>query len=88
MKGFIELTDSLGNRCTLKATSIAKVCERKRYRIYEFEEHPELCTKDENGKWDKAAPHTYIQGEFPCRDLYVKESYEDVLKMMEEALKQ
>lgn len=26
-------------------------------------------------------------GEFPCHDLYAKESYEEVLKMMEEALK-
>lgn len=31
---------------------------------------------------------THIQGECPCHDLYVKESYEDVLKMMEEALEQ
>nr|DAN01302.1 MAG TPA: hypothetical protein [Caudoviricetes sp.] len=36
MKGYVELTDSLGNRCTLKATSIDKVCERKRYRNYEL----------------------------------------------------
>ncbi len=52
MKGYIELTDSLGNRCTLKATT------------------------------------THIQVACPCHDLYVKESYEDVLKMMEGALEQ
>lgn len=84
MKGFIELTDSLGNRCTLKAGQIIKVCERTRYRNYELDDHPELAKKDENGKWHDAIKTTYIQGEFPCRDLYVKESYEDVIKMMEE----
>lgn len=84
MKGFIELTDSLGNRCTLKVGQIIKVCERTRYRNYELDDHPELAKKDENGKWYDAIKTTYIQGEFPCRDLYVKECYEDVIKMMEE----
>lgn len=86
MKGYIELTDSLGNRCTLKAATIAKVCERNRYRNYELDDHPELAKKDENGKWRDAIETTYIQGDFPCQDLYVKESYEDVIKMMEETL--
>ena len=76
MKGYIELTDSLGNRCTLKATSIVKVCERKRYRNYELDDHPELAKKDENGKWHDAIESTYIQGKFPCHDLYAKESYD------------
>lgn len=88
MKGFIELTDSLGNRCILKVTSIAKVCERNRYRNYELNDHPELAKKGENGEWHDVIETTYIQGEFPCRDLYAQESYEEVLKMMEEALKQ
>ena len=48
MKGFIEVTDSLGNRCTLKVSTIAKVCERKHYRIFELDDHPELGTKDAN----------------------------------------
>lgn len=86
MKGFIVLTDSLGQRCTLKVSSIAKVCERNRYRNYELDDHPELGKKDDDGKWETCEGTTYIQGEFPCRDLYVKESYEDVLKMIKEAL--
>ena len=86
MKGFIELTDSLDRRCTIKASQIAKICEGTKFRMYELDDHPELGIKDEEGKWIKSIPHTYIQGEFPCRDLYVKETYEDVLKMMEEAL--
>lgn len=86
MKGFIELTDSLGNRCTLKAASINKVCEKKSYRKYELADHPELGTKDENGEWHDIIETTYIQDEFPCRDLYVKESYEDVLRVIAEAL--
>lgn len=88
MKGFIELTDSLGHKCTLKATSISQVCERKRYRSYELDDHPELRDKNENGEIVLTYRTTYIQGECPCHDLYVEESYEDVLKMMEEALKQ
>lgn len=87
MKGFIELTDSLGNRCTLKAGSIDRICQRKHYRKYELTDHPELGTKDESGEWHDIIETTYIQAECPCQDLYVKESYEEVLKMMEEALK-
>ncbi len=88
MKGYIELTDSLGNRCTLKATTIVNVCERMRYRNYELDDHPELREKGEDGAPDIIHRSTYIQGEFPCRDLYVKKSYEDVLRMMEKALEQ
>ena len=50
MKGYIELTDSLGQRCTLRVNSISQVCERKHYRNYELDDHPELREKDENGK--------------------------------------
>lgn len=88
MKGYIELTDSLGQRCTLKATTITKVCERNHYRNYELDDHPELATRGEDGRWHDPIATTHIQGECPCHDLYVKESYEDVIKMMEEALEQ
>lgn len=88
MRGFIELTDSLDRRCTIKVNSIIKVCERARYRISEFEGRPELGKKGEDGEWVIPMITTYIESEFPCRDLYVKESYEDVLKMMEETLKE
>lgn len=86
MKGFIELTDSLGNRCMFKTGMIAKVCERKHYRIYELDDHPKLGTKDENKEWQDIKETTYIEGGFPCRDLYVREPYEEVLRMMADAM--
>ncbi|WP_291584970.1 hypothetical protein [Bacteroides sp.] len=87
MKGFIELTDSLERRCTIKVSAITQVSERFRYRYSELDSHPELGEKDKDGNWEVKEKTTYIQGDFPCLCLYVRESYEDVLRMMEEALK-
>lgn len=86
MKGFIELTDSLDRKCLIKVCAISYVGERSRYRYSELDSHPELGSKDENGDWEVKERTTYIQGDFPCLCVYVKETYEDVLKMMEEAM--
>lgn len=86
MKGFIELTDSLDRKYLIKISAISYVGERSRYRYSELDSHPELGSKDENGDWEVKERTTYIQGDFPCLCVYVKEAYEDVLKMMEEAL--
>lgn len=86
MKGFIELTDSLGRRCTIKANCITRVCERTTYRYRELEIHPELGNKNSKGEWEHDFETTCVQSIVPCDDLYVKESYEIVLKMIEEAL--
>lgn len=87
MKGYIELTDSLDRKCLIKVSAISYIGERSRYRYSELDSHPELGKKDEDGNWEVKEKTTYIQGDFPCLCLYVRESYEDVLRMMEETLK-
>lgn len=87
MKGFIELTDSLDRRCTINVNSITRVSERTKYRYSELETHPELGRKNSEGKWKHEIETTCVEAICPCDNLYVKESYEDVIKMMEEALK-
>lgn len=86
MKGFIELTDSLDRRCTIKVNSITRVSERTVYRIEELMAHPELGAKNDEEKWIHNFKTTCIEAICPCDNLYAKEPYEEVLKMMEEAL--
>lgn len=86
MKGFIELTDSLDRRCTIKVSSITRISERTTYRIEELMDRPELGEKDSEGEWKHNLVTTCVEAICPCDNLYAKESYEEVLKMMEDAL--
>lgn len=88
MKGFIELTDSLGRRCSIKVSSITRVSECTTYRCEELKMYPELGSKNEKGEWMYDIETTCVQSVVPCDNIYAKESYEDVLKMMEEAQKE
>ena len=88
MKGFIELTDSLDRRCSIKVSCITQVSERPIYRVEELKTHPELGRKYDDGEWRYHFKTTCIESIIPCDNLYVKETYDDVLKMMEEALEQ
>lgn len=86
VKGFVEMTDTLGNRCLVKCSSIVKICERRRYRNREFSECPELREVSEDGKKEFIHESTYIQSEFPCHDMYVQETYDVVVQMIRNAL--
>lgn len=79
MKGFIELTSICGNTRLFRANTITQVVKKVYFDESEYEGRPELKERKE---W------ACIIQECACNIYYVQESYEDVLAMMEKALKQ
>lgn len=79
MKGFIELTSIGGNTRLFKVNTITQVIKQITFTETEYETYPALKEREQ---W------VCIIQECACNAYYVQESYENVLAMMEEALKQ
>lgn len=77
MKGFIELKSICGNTRLFRANTITQVVKQVYFVESEYESRPELRERKE---W------TCIIQECACDRYYVQESYEEVIRRMEETL--
>lgn len=77
MKGFIELTSIGGNTRLIKVDTITHVCNQRKFSESEYEEYPELKDRKE---W------TFLMQQCACHAYFVQDTYEEVIKKMEEAL--
>lgn len=77
MKGFIELTSIGGNTRLFRVNTITQVVKQVIFTKDEYEVHPTLKERE---TW------VYIIQECACNSFYVQDSYEEVIKKMEEAI--
>lgn len=77
MKGFIELTSICGNTRLFRANTITQVVKQITFTEEEYEGRPELKERKE---W------ACIIQECACNAYYVQDTYEEVIKKMEESI--
>lgn len=76
MKHFIQLTSICGNTRAFRVDSILQVVKQKVFKENEYKELPELKERTE---W------VYINQQCDPSFFYVRESYEEVMRMIEES---